>query len=291
MLATGLRDDDLAVDSGADWVARQVRDGRRALSLDDIRNAVSELRLDASRPGRAVLSIATLKPDPLAADADYALDWVDRFDGASAFLKRRPLSPATWGEFRTELEAIPAQLPAGTTAVVLTGSIRQASAFAVGAALRQVTGVSDLAVKQRGQLWSSDQHYTVATKPEITEHHLGQGDDLAVAVAVAVDPTDDVLEYLRAEIISAAKLLVMAPIVGTRDNAIPDPSSAIALAVGIRDHARSASRNHPRIHLFLAGPMGLAALLGHRWNRVRPTTVYEDVQAKHTYEPAFSIDA
>ena len=49
--------------------------------------------------------------------------------------------------------------------------------------------------------------------------------------------------------------------------------------------------NNPRVHLFLAGPLGLALLLGHRWNRERPTVVYEDVQNELTYEAAFTLDA
>jgi len=36
--------------------------------------------------------------------------------------------------------------------------------------------------------------------------------------------------------------------------------------------------------------MGLALLLGHRWNRVAPTTIYEDIQAAG-YEAAFTITA
>nr|WP_260611430.1 SAVED domain-containing protein [Streptomyces sp. WAC04770] len=45
------------------------------------------------------------------------------------------------------------------------------------------------------------------------------------------------------------------------------------------------------MHLFQAGPMGLSLLLGNRWNRLRPTTVYEDVNAHQVYEKAFVIDA
>jgi hypothetical protein len=36
--------------------------------------------------------------------------------------------------------------------------------------------------------------------------------------------------------------------------------------------------------------MGLALLVGHRWNRVGPTTIYEDI-ASLGYEPAFTISA
>lgn len=44
------------------------------------------------------------------------------------------------------------------------------------------------------------------------------------------------------------------------------------------------------VHLFLAGPMGLSLLLGHRWNHVAPTIVYEDLAALG-YQPAFTVSA
>lgn len=291
MLAAGLRDDDQAIDQGADWVAQQVQNGYRRLELSSIMSAVEDLGLKADRPTRAVVSIATLKPDLGGTEADHALDWVDRFDGSSDFLKRRPLPPATWAELQADIEAIPTQLPLGTAAVAITGSLRQATAFAVGAALRDVTGINDLAVKQRGQLWSSAQHYDTPLAPQIIEHDVSQGDELAVAVAVAANPTEDVLEFLRAEAVPVSRLLVLHPPSGATDNAVPDATAAIALAVGIRDAVRAASRRSPRVHLFLVGPMGLAILLGHRWNRVKPTTVYEDVRGEHTYEEAFTVDA
>ena len=45
------------------------------------------------------------------------------------------------------------------------------------------------------------------------------------------------------------------------------------------------------VHLFLAGPMGLALLLGHRWNRVAATVVYEDLGASTGDVDAFTISA
>ncbi|MER6718072.1 SAVED domain-containing protein [Streptomyces halstedii] len=45
------------------------------------------------------------------------------------------------------------------------------------------------------------------------------------------------------------------------------------------------------MRLFLACPMGLALLLGHRWNRLRPTVVYKDVGTAQVYEPAFVVQA
>ena len=71
---------------------------------------------------------------------------------------------------------------------------------------------------------------------------------------------------------------------------VASPENACALAIGIREAARRAVRGHSKVHLFLACPMGLALLLGHGWNRVAPTVVYEDLAALG-YEAAFTVSA
>ncbi|MEU6008615.1 hypothetical protein [Streptomyces sp. NPDC047453] len=88
MFAAGLRFDEESMHAGADWVARQVADGQRRLSLADIREAIKAMRL-AAGASRAVLSVAALKPDPMAQDANYAVDWVDRFRKAQVGRGRR----------------------------------------------------------------------------------------------------------------------------------------------------------------------------------------------------------
>jgi hypothetical protein len=84
--------------------------------------------------------------------------------------------------------------------------------------------------------------------------------------------------------------VVIGPTGGPRDSAVGGPEDACALAVGIRDAVRQAVRGHSRVHLFLACPMGLALLLGHRWNRIAPTVVYEDLGTLG-YETAFTVSA
>ncbi|NHI08648.1 hypothetical protein STPH2_4013 [Streptomyces sp. KO7888] len=294
MAVTGLRHDQRALEEGAGWVAKMVREGRRQLTLSMIEAAVAELDLKAG-PARAVLSIATLKPDPLAANADHAIDWVDRFDGDSEYTKRRPLSPNTWAQLQADIEAAPGRLSAGTTAVSVTGSIRLAPAFLVGTTFRMVTG-TDLAAVQRGragsQLWSTNDPFDTTLAPGVTEYEVGQGDEIAVAIAVATDLTKDVLEYLREQNLPAGKLIVLTPPSGTaNDGSVPNSTAANALAVGIRDHLRHSTRRVRRMHLFLACPMGLAVLLGNRWNRLCQTLVYEDIKIDDGYEAAFTVEA
>ncbi|MGO9296701.1 MAG: SAVED domain-containing protein [Streptosporangiaceae bacterium] len=287
MFAAGLRSDDLALAVGADWVAEQVVAGRRELGFDAIQHAVNSRAL-RNGPARTIVSIATLTPDRLAPQAAYAIDWVDRFDGPGAYTKRRPRAPATWQQLQADIEDISARLGAASH-VAITGSLRLAPAFTVGAALRMVTH-TDIAVMQRGTPWPSDAPYSTPITPTSTEYDIGQGEDVAISIEVATTMTADVQAFLQDQHIPVGQLVVLGPPGGPRDNAVAGPEHACALAVGLRDAARRAAHGRPRLHLFLATPMGLALLLGHRWNRVAPTTVYEDLAAQG-YEAAFTVSA
>lgn len=285
MAAVGLRGDESALNAGIDWVARQVVAGRRKLELAEIREAITTEALQVEN-ARAIVSIATLRPDSLACHAVHAIDWVDRFEGEDPSVKRRPRAPATWAELQADIEAIPSHL--GTARrLTVTGSVRLAPAFAVGAALRMVTGF-DIATVQRGVLWRSDEPATAPVALNVMEHTVDQGDDLALAVEISTSMADDVLSWIRLQSVPIARLVVLRPADGPRSSAVAGPGAASAWAEGIRDAARRAVKGFRRVHLFLAAPMGLALLLGHRWNRVAPTVVYEDLAALG-YEAAFTV--
>jgi hypothetical protein len=73
-----------------------------------------------------------------------------------------------------------------------------------------------------------------------------------------------------------------------RIKAVTSSRVANALAFGIREAVRPVIRRHAQAHLFLATPIGLAMLLGHRWNAMPATIVYEDLM-QLGYESAFTI--
>lgn len=287
MRLAGLRGDAEAVSLGISWVADQVIAGRRELDLGMIGQAIEERGLHAGR-ARSLVSVATLVPDPMAGASVCSIDWVERFDGADAFAKRRPLAPATWGDLQHEIESVPAHL-GGAKRIAVSGSMRLAVAFEVGAALRMVTGV-DLAVVQRGELWESNAGFSVPKAPDVRTLDVRQGSEVAIVVEVSTPIAADVEMFVRQAQLPIKRMVVAQPPGGPRDNSVEDAKDAVALVVGIRDAVRKAARGHGRVHLFLACPMGLALLLGHRWNRVAPTVVYEDL-ASRGYEPAFTVSA
>jgi hypothetical protein len=112
-----------------------------------------------------------------------------------------------------------------------------------------------------------------------------------VVIAVAYDPSQVVHQYLQAAGSPVSMVATLSPAAGTSDQAVAGAGHAVALAQAIRNEIRRlADATHPtRLHLFLACPAGLALLLGHRWNRVPTTQLYEDHGVGSQYAPAFLL--
>lgn len=58
-------------------------------------------------------------------------------------------------------------------------------------------------------------------------------------------------------------------------------------ARSVRDQARAAAAGAERIHVFMLCPAGVALMLGHQWNMMPDTTIYE--YANDTYHPTLTL--
>lgn len=285
MTANGLRPDEGAISLGTDWVAARVIAGQRRLLLDDIEQAVSERGLQAGSPWTTV-SIATIKRDELAHQAAVSVDWVDHISGEHEWKRVTPKEPATWDDLADEVRAIPGRLQ-GRRRILVTGHMRQATGFLVGTELRRVLGY-EVGIRQGGQLWTGAEPTSLCGIDSATTD-LEQGADAALIVNVATDGTDAVLTWMRREGLPVSRAFAVRPGTGVGPNAVQDPESANSLAIAVRDFARSHCTGS-ELHLFLVGPLGLAVLLGHHWNRVTRTHVYEHLGTPD-YQRAFTVDA
>jgi hypothetical protein len=172
--------------------------------------------------------------------------------------------------------------------VIVTGTMRLPTAFAVGVELSDVAGFS-VAYRQRGQDWSSGGDLPPVELVR-NELEVGQGDELAVGISIAADLTDDVVQYLNNAEVPVAAFVNLTPSGGVDRHALASPDEARgytqALINAIRAEARSGTR---RLHLFQAGPVALALLLGHIWNRLPETQLYEDLRPERGYAPTFRL--
>ena len=297
MEACGLRHDATALELGLSAVKDWVIGGRREVSPADVLSAVDRLGLRAG-PERAVLLIQALDWDPSPEDADEVLTWVDHFAGDSPRSRILPVDPAAWAAMQGELAAAVHRLEGdGNRSMLLKGTMRQATFFLVGA-LAPRTRDWSIRYTQRAfsgpaRLWDTEAPRHEVPEPVVTEHDIGQGADIAVAVGVAADLTADVTHHLTSHRLPIGRLLSILPHAGPHDQSLPTPGRGVAFAQLVVGAVRTRLAGVPvdaKIHLFLAGPGGFAMVLGNRWNRLRETTVYEHRGAGLGYEQAFTVD-
>ncbi|MDT5102265.1 MAG: hypothetical protein QOC76_6002 [Mycobacterium sp.] len=283
MTANGLQSDEAAVRRGADWISQQVIAGHRRVSIGDINAAVSALDLHAGSPWTTI-SVATIKHDQIAHQAAVSIDWVERFLGDTDGTRIEPAQPFTWDDLAADIRTIPDRL-SGERRILVSGHIRQATGFLIGSVLRRVLGF-EVGVRHKDQLWTSEEathDYAIARD----EQAMGAGADTAIIVNISADAARDTIEWIQETNLPVSRVVTITPAAGAGPNAVPTPSSANSAAVAIRDVARRYSRVG-NIHLFLIGPLGLAVLLGHHWNRVATTHVYEHLGGP-AYVRAFTV--
>ncbi|MFC4756456.1 SAVED domain-containing protein [Dietzia aurantiaca] len=266
-------------------MSKQVIAGRRRLTLQDIRSAIATLALHAGSPWTTI-SVATITHDYLADQAAVSVDWVDHMSGSTVWNRIEPAPPFTWHDIATDVRAIPGRL-GESRRVLVTGHMRQATGFLVGAELRRVKGY-EVGVRQGEQLWTGE-HPTTANVIDHTLVDVTAGTGTAIIINVAVDEAANTIDWIRDTALPVSQIITVTPTVGAGPKAVPTDTAANSLAVAIRDLARRYARNGD-LHLFLIGPLGLAVLLGHHWNRLTTTHVYEHLGGIE-YTHAFTVEA
>jgi hypothetical protein len=286
MAACGLSSSAASVDLGIAWIERQVIAGVRRLSLTEIQAALGDMAMSLSDPWVTV-SIATVKPDSFSDAATVSVDWVDRMDGENEWTRVVPSHPNTWAQLALEIEGTSTVVPTSSK-VLITGWMRQATGFVAGATFRRVRGY-EVGVYQRDQLWVGGDSIRTGIPVVSRPSFESQGNDLAVIVNVSADGTDAAINWIRSAGLPIDRILSFSPINGIGASSLIDSHSANGFAQGVRDAVR-AEVGQSEVHLFLIGPLGLSVLLGHHWNRIATTWVYEHLGAQG-YVEAFRVSA
>ncbi len=291
MYAAGLRCDEEAVALGLSIVRGWVADGKRRLSVDEIRTSVAALTRPEHVPAASLL-IQALDRDQMPESATVALDWTDQFPGPEPRTRRRPCDEGLWNlKFRAELQEAARRLRAqGHRRILVRGFMRLPTWFATGVEFGRTAGF-EVVTFQKGMPWSSDGkpgNFHVRTRVDAS---VGGGSELALGISVAADLSDDVLAFLKISLPNVGKFVSIVPENGPSSVAIGSDVEARAWALRTRDTVRRIVRDYhpPQVHLFLATPHGAALLLGHLWDRMPLTQLYEDLGALKGYSPSFTI--
>jgi hypothetical protein len=179
------------------------------------------------------------------------------------------------GSARTAIER------AGYGAVEVRGHFRLGAAFAIGAELSR-TAKFELATRQNGETWGTAGERNQVPL-SVSAHDVGQGGDVAICLSISRDIADDVLSYIKTAALPVAKVLAIAPQAGPGWASLTGAADARGVAEATVLQAGKAGS--PGLHVFLCTPDALALMLGHGWNRVPETQLYEDTNPG--YQPTF----
>jgi SMODS-associated and fused to various effectors sensor domain len=289
MRLAGLRSDNDAVILGKALVRGWVTDGAGPMSRDDIRRAVAKAGLLA-RKGTLVLAVHAIDRQPTATPPNVEIDLVDLYDGTDAFARVQLRDPADWNaKVEPAVRSAARDLEAyATRRVHVTGSMRLPLWFAVGRALPDVRGWV-LSLDQRTEEWSKDVTPEDVTARVLAETHIGNGSDLAITISVTHDISEDVARYISETRLPVATLLELGPRGRPGDHAVTSAGWATAWVRSAREQARRAAgrAGATHAHLYMAAPAALALMLGHQWNLMPPTTIYEHLRTG--YAPTFTF--
>ena len=289
MHAAGLCNDDGAVARGTEIVRDWVAEGRRRIDRADLQSALVALKRPPGSTASILIQMIDRDPEP---SATVQLDWTRLFPGSEPRARRLPSKPDLWdSEFRPKFREAAQTLRSQNRAhVVVKGYMRLPTWFAVGAELAK-TACFEVSSAQGLEEWSSVGEVSrVAAECDVVE--LGPGRDLAVGIALASDPSPDALPYIRGHLSGVGRYACIRPPGGASNQAVRSAAEARGLAFGVRDSIRNLCGHGPdRVHLFMAAPGGVALLLGHLWNRVPSTQLYEDLGPGKGYSPSYLIPA
>ena len=285
----GLRDDDDAIIVARAMVRGWVTAGAGPRTRDAIRAELAGKNLLA-RNGTLVLAIHAIDRLPTADLPNVTFDIVDLYPAVEPFQRRQLTDPSAWNA-----QVMPGLVAArndlcgfNSRRLHIVGSMRLPLYFALGRTFPDV-GRWVLSVDQRGQEWVTTAPRKRANLRVLVNDDLGTSGDLAVALALTLDPTREIRDHLAHSKNPAQRLIVLSTTDGPSQSAVEDAGWAADWVSQARDFVRDAVNMvaDRHVRLFLACPAAVALFAGHQWNLVPTTTVYDHQDPG--YEPTVTL--
>ena len=289
MELAGLRSDDEAVTIGVQMVSGWVTNGAGPRTADDVRAEVAEKNLLALT-GTLLLAVNGIDREPTATPPNITLDFVDLYEGDDSFSRKLLKDGADWDRVvRPQFEEAARILTSfRVRRVHVAGALRHPMWFAAGRALPQVKKW-EISMDQVGAIWSTGAAPEDVVPRVLASVDIGQGSDLAFAVALTGNPAADVERYLRASKVPVGRFVVVGPDGMPSQTAAPSAEWAMGWTRAAREIAREEVKSSvaEHVHIFMLCPAGAALMLGHQWNVMPTTTIYE--YSRGTYSPTVTF--
>lgn len=276
MKLAGLRGDVAAVTQAQTMVRNWVKTGAGERTAADILAEMTDLGLVA-RGGQLLLTVNAIDHVTTKHRPNAEIDIVDLYDGDDAFSRRQLSNPTDWDQrVQPKLADAKASLSAfDCRHLRIVSAMRLPMHFAVGHTFPRVGGWV-LSIDQNGTEWTTtatptDADLAVGTVP------LDLGADLAVVIELSQAATDDVRAYVEQTGVPVKEILTLSVPGKPGNSVVPGPGWVVNWVALARDTVRQAVRESGARHirLFMAAPAGVALMLGHDWNLLPTTTIYE----------------
>ncbi|WP_182378645.1 SAVED domain-containing protein [Nocardioides sp. WS12] len=278
MKLAGLRGDAAAVSQAQAMVRNWVKTGVRERTRSEILSEMTDLGLVA-RGGQLLLTVNAIDHVKTTHRPNASIDIVDLYEGDDPFSRRQLADPADWDlRVQTLLSDAKAELSAfDCRHLRIVAAMRLPMHFAVGRTFPKVAGWV-LSVDQNGTEWTTNAQPTDANL-DVRHTELDLGPDLAVVIELATPATDDVRKHVEQAGIPIKQITTLSVPEGAVGSTVPGPAWAVnwvgQARNAVRETVRESDTRH--IHLFIAAPAGIALMLGHEWNLLPTTTIYEHV--------------
>jgi len=157
--------------------------------------------------------------------------------------------------------------------IVLTGSRRLSSIFAIGSVFSAVSGFN-IGLEHRGILWETNHHASSTTEPYNIEAKfmVGTEQHLIVTIGICRDIVEEVDTFLgKVGLKNAPKLQIY----GSEPVVSSDQANLLTGLIKDQINSGLSQQDCNLIHFFYAGPSHLALFVGHRLNATVPVQCYE----------------
>lgn len=282
----GLRGDPQSVTFGVAVVRDWVMTGRRPVPRDEIASDVLAANLvDVTADVRLVVhGIDRLQGVPAAVE----LDFIDLYLGDSPQDRRELRDPGLWeSEVLPRMRAVGTRVEGyGVNGLRIEGWMRLPMWFAIGRVFPRVRNWR-LSTTQNGEDWIL-KSTGVVNPAVVTDDDGFGGTDLAVVIEISSGVELAVRQWIEAGSASIHRLLVLQPDQGPSQTAVPDAGWLMAWVDGARGEILARTGAAPHVHLFMSTPASAALALGHQWNLMPATTVYEWLPQSRSYVPTLT---
>lgn len=294
MDAVGMTATPDAVDKGMLAARRWVQTGVREILGETIDQLVNDQQMRATEPLATVL-IQAIDHDLWPETATITVDWVDGFAGDQPSERRAARAPELWAErFAPDLRNAADRVRGQEfTRVRIDGAFRLATAIYAGSVFSDVRGFHVAVPGRSGDgTWTGDVSSDGDRRDQAltrADYLLEAGDELAIGINVSGDLTTAVLRHAENAYLPIERLIVLSLPEPARD-ALGEPAEVRGCVHAITDRLRTlADDGWPRLHVFYYGPRTAGVLLGHRWNRMPPTQLWDDLGPGRGYTPSFEL--